>query len=507
MNQKVLINIIVQMIRSGMNLGLSLFTSRIILKALGEDDYGLYCLLSGFIVFFAFIQSSLSTSIQRYLAYYLGKGNIAECRGYLLSGYTLYSVGGFVLCLFCYIVCMVFFNDLFEIDPQKESLARIILLIVIISFFIGLIQSPTYSVLYAHECFTTISSVHIFDIIVKFVGAMLLLYASQNDRLILYALLILLIHVIKGVLFLVFSLKFEETRGFKLRMLSLRRFKDIFSLSGYVVFSLVGRMGRLQGITLIINHEYGVKVNGSWGIAQQVGSATRNLATPVQNAFDPLIVKREGHNNREDVIKLSIFSSKIGFLLFSTMALPIIFNINWILDTWLTNPPRYSAILCVMFITGILAEQITFGLSSAFMAVGKVSVVFIVTGIIRLLSVPLMFFAFRLGGSIILFSVIYCVLELVCTMVYLVFFITITHTSVSLVLYGFLTKILAVFVSLVSVCFVISLLGNGLMVLLVSASASVVTCLVSSWIFGFSKEEKVQITNIFLSLKARFLKR
>ena len=52
---------------------ITLYTSRIVLKYLGFDDYGLYNVVGGIIVFFSFLSTALSGATQRYLSYSLGK--------------------------------------------------------------------------------------------------------------------------------------------------------------------------------------------------------------------------------------------------------------------------------------------------------------------------------------------------------------------------------------------------------------------------------------------------
>ena len=48
---------------------ISLYTSRVILEALGVSDYGIYNVVGGFVAMFALISSSLTSACTRFLNY------------------------------------------------------------------------------------------------------------------------------------------------------------------------------------------------------------------------------------------------------------------------------------------------------------------------------------------------------------------------------------------------------------------------------------------------------
>ena len=57
-----------------LSLLVSLYTSRVILKTLCFEDYGIYNLVGGLVALFAFMSSSLSGAASRFIAYSLGDG-------------------------------------------------------------------------------------------------------------------------------------------------------------------------------------------------------------------------------------------------------------------------------------------------------------------------------------------------------------------------------------------------------------------------------------------------
>ena len=67
-------------IRMLLIMGISLYTSRVILAALGVEDYGIYNVVGGIVSLFAFINGAMSLTAQRYIAYELGQGNGNQVR-------------------------------------------------------------------------------------------------------------------------------------------------------------------------------------------------------------------------------------------------------------------------------------------------------------------------------------------------------------------------------------------------------------------------------------------
>ena len=54
-------------------MGVSLYTSRVILHALGVEDYGVYNVVGGVVGMFGFINGSMSGATARFLAFNLAK--------------------------------------------------------------------------------------------------------------------------------------------------------------------------------------------------------------------------------------------------------------------------------------------------------------------------------------------------------------------------------------------------------------------------------------------------
>lgn len=64
--------------RTLLTLLVSLYTSRVVLNSLGVENYGIYCVVAGFVSMLTILSGSLSSSISRFITYELGKGDKAN---------------------------------------------------------------------------------------------------------------------------------------------------------------------------------------------------------------------------------------------------------------------------------------------------------------------------------------------------------------------------------------------------------------------------------------------
>jgi len=58
-----------------LTMGVSLYTSRVVLATLGVEDFGIYGVVGGVVSMFTFLNSAMTSSTQRYLTFGLGKNN------------------------------------------------------------------------------------------------------------------------------------------------------------------------------------------------------------------------------------------------------------------------------------------------------------------------------------------------------------------------------------------------------------------------------------------------
>ncbi len=62
----------------------SLYTSRVVLGALGEEDYGIYNVIGGVVAMFTVISGALSSAVTRFITFGLARGTGRSWAGFIL---------------------------------------------------------------------------------------------------------------------------------------------------------------------------------------------------------------------------------------------------------------------------------------------------------------------------------------------------------------------------------------------------------------------------------------
>ena len=79
-NNRIAKNTIYLYVRMLFNLVVSLYTSRILLNALGAEDYGINNVVGGSVTMFAFLSGTMATATQRFLSFEIGRGDKVQLR-------------------------------------------------------------------------------------------------------------------------------------------------------------------------------------------------------------------------------------------------------------------------------------------------------------------------------------------------------------------------------------------------------------------------------------------
>lgn len=70
----------------------TLYTSRVVLSALGVVDYGIYNVVGGLVTMMGLLNGAMSVSTQRYLTYELGKGDMLRLKQVFSTCMTIFMI-------------------------------------------------------------------------------------------------------------------------------------------------------------------------------------------------------------------------------------------------------------------------------------------------------------------------------------------------------------------------------------------------------------------------------
>ncbi len=396
-NRRIARNALMLYIRMGVTMLVQLYTSRVILEVLGIDDYGIWSLVATLVVSLSFITGPLSAATQRFISFELGTGNKNNAQKVFSQSIILYSVFAVGIILILETVGLWFLNHKLNIPYDKMMIANIVYQFSIASFVVSLIRMPYDATIIAYEKMDFYAYMSIIDVALK-LGIVFMLKAFNSiPHLVLYSVLTFSVSLIMTLAYKIYcTKKYQITHIiFKLEKLVMRR---IASFSGWSLMGSFAVMTSNQGVNMVLNMFFGVAINATMGIANQVGNAVNQFVSNFQLAFQPQIVKYYAQGDFHQLQELIFRASRFSFLLLFAIAFPIIYNIDAILHLWLgDNVPEYTGTFCSLMIISFLFDALSAPLWMSIQASGNIRNYQIIISVIFLLNIIISYIVLRFG--------------------------------------------------------------------------------------------------------------
>lgn len=378
-----------------LTIGVGLYTSRLVLQALGIEDYGIYGVISSLIALSAFANTSLEGASTRYLTYELGKGNIEVQRSTFASSLRLHISVAIVTIVLAETVGLWMMCNKLDIPHEKSEIAITTYHLIAVTTAIGFLQTPFNASIIAHERFGIYTIIETVNVTIKLSIAFILLN-SNSDRLILYSALLLTATIIVTLIYVIYCKhKFAECR------LSHKPDKaTIKALTKFASWDLYGNMcvsAREQGSNILINTFFGVILNAAVSIATLVNTYFTMMIYNVIRAFNPQITKQYAQGNINTVQELLTNCTKTVVLLTGMIAIPLYAECDKILSMWLVTVPEYSVTFTRLLIITTSIGLIINTTNCLIHATGKIKAVSFITGTIYLASIPITYLLLKKG--------------------------------------------------------------------------------------------------------------
>lgn len=387
-------NTLVLYVRMVIVMLISLYTSRVVLKALGVDDFGLYNVVGGVVGLLTFFNGTMSKSTQRFLNVSMVKGD--DSLGSIFSSsITIHLIIAAVFLLLSETFGLWFLNTKVNIPEGRELAANIVFQASVVSFCVSMIIIPYSAAVIAYERMTFLALISILDAILK-LGIALMLLISGGDRLILYGVLLLAITVTNFILYYLYCKRRHPVLKFRVSY-NKENFKQIFSFVSWTFVGQIAVVGCNQGNIVLVNMFHSLAANAAMSVGSQVSNAINNLTTNFQTAFNPQITKSFAEGNYRYLRSLVYTTSKISFCIMFAVALPIAFNIDWVLDIWLDTVPPLSNTFAVLFMVNGIFNAISMPFNFTVLSSGRIRTFQIVTAVVFLLDLPITYALFSMG--------------------------------------------------------------------------------------------------------------
>jgi len=396
--KRIAMNTLLSYVVSLVSLGLVLFSSRWALAELGEVDFGLYSLIGSVLTIVVFLNAVLSRGDARFFAVGIGEGDGDKLSRVFNSSFSIHIVMPVIIFVLFFFVVEYLIIHYFVIPPDRIATTQWVFRITLLASFVSMIAVPYSTLLIANQKIILYSLISLLQTFNIFIGSYLLKY-YDGDKLLVFTLIVASAHVLSNILQIVVSrCKYRYSKIHLKYFFEKTYTKALIKFSFWNMVGDLGHLVRTQGISIIVNLLYGPTANAALGIANQVSMQTSQLTNTLSGASSPEIYKRVGQGRMTDANRLAYYTTRIGIALMLMLSVPVMFNIDYILQLWLENIPEGTNVLCICFIIMFLVEKIVLGHYVMLIAINKISAVQTVILLSYTMAVVFPFLGFNYFG-------------------------------------------------------------------------------------------------------------
>lgn len=310
-NKRIAKNTLLLYFRMLFMMAVSLYTSRVVLNALGVEDFGIYNVVGGVVAMFSMLSGSLSAAITRFITYELGKGNQENLKKIFSSSVTIQIGLAILIIVVAEAIGVWFLNMKMNIPDVRITAANWVFQFSILTFAVNLISVPYNASIIAHERMSAFAYISILEAIGK-LAIVFLIVISPMDKLIFYAILMCAVALIVRLAYGVYCKRhFEEcTYHF---IFDRDLLKHMFGFAGWNFIGATSAVLRDQGGNVVINLFCGPAANAARGIAFQVNNAISGFVTNFMTALNPQITKSYAAGDRKYMMTLIFQGARLSF--------------------------------------------------------------------------------------------------------------------------------------------------------------------------------------------------
>lgn len=491
--KRIVKNTLMLYIRMGVLILINLYTSRIILNALGAEDFGLYSIVGSVIVFLGFLNGSMTAASQRFLSYAKGRGDAQEESRVFNSLIITHLIIALIIVTMAETAGIFYINHYLKVAASRLTAAHIVY-----QFSLGCLLCKTLTVPYnaavvSNEKMDAFALISIIEGMLQ-LGVALLLPWVATDKLILYAGLMFAVVFTTQLCYRIYSsTRFPECRLRKNWQRS--KIREILTYSGWNFLGAFSSVIISQGINMVLNFYFGVVINAARGITSQVNGALASFMNNFVQALNPQIVKTYAAKEYGQMHHYLIIGTRLSFFLMLVLAVPFLFNMEDILHLWLVNVPAYTPWLCRLELIYSLISTFSASLLIGVMATKDIKKYQIVLSTINVMTLPLSVIALQIYRNPYIASVVMCIVALVAFTARLIIAKQQIYLARRMFLFSLMRSVApTVLVLLPTEYYVLSLLPQGGLVMVATrVLVSFLLCIIAVWLLGAKAAERKRV--------------
>jgi O-antigen/teichoic acid export membrane protein len=378
-------------------MAVGLYASRVLLRTLGHEEFGVLFLIASILATIGFLQASLTGATQRFIAFELGKSKNTKLSEIFTTCLALNCIISTIILLTAETVGIWVLQEYVNVPPTMLNAATMSFHLATAAIIITSLYSPLSAVILAHERMGAYATLGVVDVTLKLFAALAIDFFDK-EQLITYSALLTAIAIIIGILHIwYFKRHFPEITITKPTIAT--QTKNIIRFASWSIWGNLASTLSTQGSNVLISAFFGPTISASRTVSLQANNAINNFIQNIQAAINPTIIKLYAGGNSEKMHELVCTSARLNYLFLMTLAIPTIIYSHEIMSLWLTSPPILAANFLQLLIINSLIESLSNPLMTAAHASGKLRTYQITIGTIVLLNTPITYLLFDFGNG------------------------------------------------------------------------------------------------------------
>ena len=383
--------------RMALMMCINLYTSRVVLQALGVEDYGVFYVVWGLVFMLSFINDSMTASTQRFLTFEMGTGNKQRLHEVFITSVHIHLLISLVVIALSETIGVWFLTEKMVIPDGRQAAALWCFQLSVVTAVAEVMSCPYQSVIIAREKMSAFAYISILDALLKLMIVGLLLLTGY-DRLIVYAILYTCEKLLIRLVYNLYCTRhFEESRYQLFFQKTL--FKEMSSFAGWKMWGNLAYVLYMQGPNMLLNVFFGPVANAAQAAASQAQNAIGQFSRNFQVAINPQITKSFASKQLEEMHLLIFRGSRLTFCLLLLLCLPLIVEAPMVLGLWLKEVPEGTVVFLRFLLVILLVQQTASPLITSIAATGKIKKYEMITGGLMLTIVPVAYVVLKMGGQ------------------------------------------------------------------------------------------------------------
>lgn len=481
---------------------LGIITSRIVLNALGVEDFGLYAVVGGVVLMMSLLNTVLISTSFRFIAFEMGKKDSGKVNEIFNISLALHIAMALLLLILAETLGTFYIENYLKVQSGQIHEALFVFRLSVLAALFSIVSIPFQGLMTAKEDFFARAVIEILAGLAKLIAAFCII-SFKGNRLIFYTELMLVASSIGPVAFILYSkITYGALTVFKISK-NWKTYKEFFKFSSWIMFGAAASIGKIQGTALVINSFFGTVLNAAFGLANQMNTFLIMFAQNIGQAAIPQITKNYSGGNLGRSKNLTAAISKFSFFLMLIPAVPILLYTELILRIWLKELPEFVVIFCKLMIINALIDCSNAGVAAAIHATGNIKYYQIILSCNTLLALPISYCLFKYNFSpptIILVFISISIINSIISQFFLKFVVGFKMMDYFKKVY---LGIIAVLISLIPIYFLSSYFENKLYSLVIFSTISTTWILLSVFLVGLTKEEKNGLKGLLMKLMGK----